>query len=960
MKRLALLGFIIAIGLIGNLTPYAQQTPNQAVPPSASQVEPLLKRMTARLSGKVVWEGQDLSQTNVSVYRDKKLRALYTSGLSDLKNPGTFTLRVEPGRYYLAAYVDVDGSGQFDEGDGYGVLGVKQWENTEQTYQAIDIGDNARLTNIEIFITARLHNTTEGSILVSTSQYQPSKVQQFKTELNKITSGCRGTLKLRKDTKPNGQAAPTLEKNPKLILAYTDTSWKYRAGITQVDAKTGRWELRLKPGKYYLMGIVDKNSSNRLDSGDTFGFYGVAKIGQPGSFPQPILIEPNTFTEGLEIQISAIYTTKRQTEKSKITAAVTGTVNATPQGEAVIRIEAYRTAALVVPVASTQTDADGKFRLQLPPGEYYLLTNHDADADGRYSEGDSLGGWGTNAITSHPPARLTLADGETRTIAIHLTARYEADGQLRAIPITKQNPDTLPGLKVADGTSTDEPSGSLTGKITSYFSPLREKGEMLKKRQPTDSQDGIEQKRTPNGILSLSLTPDFESPMWMPLFIEDDGSYRVDVKPGKYYIMAVLDQNGDGRSGLSDGIGIYGTHLPVRGTPAAVNVLPNETTPHVDIDILASYIDEKGTMAELKDGGRWDIARIHGHPEDIFKYTRAGKTIEEWVYWTKGLAFQFVADGAGWKLKKQDEFQTKAQGTEADTQDAENPQTAEHAKQTQPETSPITGQPVAIYYSHDGILWRITPDATLSPIGAGFYPNASENGALVYQDIDANVIIQDVVTGQGTVLLDNRHRVQEAVISPDGDYLAWTHTEHTGRKRITVQHLPSQKHFTIPSTAREISMPAWRRDGQLLAYCATGTIENRDDTGRNRNIYAFDSVTNSVEPIVVSPTDDADPAWNPSDLNTLAFSRKNGDDYRQIWIVTFSTTGQRTEQQITKMGGSRPVWIPADGRWILYENNGQLWTVDTRTPDSEAPLLNNGKVIFGYHPSTVPIEVDSK
>ena len=54
--------------------PYAQQTPNQTVPPDAAQIQPLLKRMTARLSGKVVWKGQDLTQTNVSVYRDEKLR----------------------------------------------------------------------------------------------------------------------------------------------------------------------------------------------------------------------------------------------------------------------------------------------------------------------------------------------------------------------------------------------------------------------------------------------------------------------------------------------------------------------------------------------------------------------------------------------------------------------------------------------------------------------------------------------------------------------------------------------------------------------------------------------------------------------------------------------------------------------------------------------------------------------
>ena len=131
----------------------------------------------------------------------------------------------------------------------------------------------------------------------------------------------------------------------------------------------------------------------------------------------------------------------------------------------------------------------------------------------------------------------------------------------------------------------------------------------------------------PDGLLSLSASPDFRSPLWMPLFLEVDGTFVVDVKPGQYYVLAVVDRNGDGRSGTSDGIGLYGTHHPVRGTPAPITVFPGKTTPHVDIDILATYVDEKGTMAELSDGGRWNIARMYGEREDIFKWTRKGRWV---------------------------------------------------------------------------------------------------------------------------------------------------------------------------------------------------------------------------------------------------------------------------------------------------------------------------------------------
>ena len=965
MKRLAFFTFIICIGFIGNLVLHAQQSSKKVVPPNSANTEPAFKRMTATLSGKVIWKGQNLSQTNISVYRDEKLKDLYTSGITRL---GTFALRVEPGRYYLVAYVDVDSSGKFDEGDGYGVLGINEWQNEKQKHQAVDIGTKALLTDIQIPITARLQRVDDDLKLVPTSTYRPSEFQRFKTELSQATSGCQGILKYTQEA-----VRPDVQR---LILAYTDTSWKFRAGIAPVDAKTGKWELRLKPGKYYLMAIVDKNASNKLDDGDAFGFYGVTDIHKRGAFPVPVLINPNKFTEDLEIQISATYSVKNKSEKKESTAIISGRVMPIPETTSEVRIEVYTSAALVNPIASTVTDSNGKYRLQLPPGEYYFIVNHDVDGDGRYSEGDSLGGLGTNAIATTPPAAAGFDEGETRAVNIQLSARYGAEGQLVAITEAENNP--IAGNFVSNPTpdiTTEEQMGGITGKVTSFFSSGTAKAE--NKDTTSENEDPII-----DGILSLSTTPDFSSPMLMPLFLDEDGTYFVDVKPGKYYVLAVVDQNSDGLSGISDGIGIYGTHQPVRGTPAAITVFPGKITPHVNIDILASYVDEKGTMAELSDGGRWNIARMYGEPEDIFKYTRDGKMIEEWMYWTRGLAFHFEADGAGWKLKDTNKFEPNTQNILKETETAAEDK--QHSQNEPNETLPqnlstdgfsLATESVFIYYSHDGVLWRIAPataaervvdavagdqpsvevDTRVAPLGAGFRPSASESGMLVYHDFDNNVIIRDIVTGKSMVFLDNRHLAEDVTISPDGQYLAYAHSETTGRKRILIQHLRSEEIFRIPSTAREMTNPAWRRDGQLLAYATVGTIEN-PEVGENRNIYAFDHVTNSVEPIVISEADDAEPAWHPADQNTLAFSRGAGKKPRQIWTVTFSSNGEPKEQKITEMGGSRPVWVPPNGRWILYENNGQLWTVDIQTPGSEVPLMSNGKVVFGYQPIAVSTE----
>jgi len=964
MKRLFIFSLVVFLGIsFTNVLVHSQESSNQTTLKN-NNIQPEFKRMTARLSGEIIWKGHDLSHINVSVYRDEKLKDLYTSGVSRL---GTFTLRVEPGRYYLVAYVDIDSSGKFDEGDGYGVLGINDWNDESQKHLAIEIGENSNLKGIKIPITARLQNSGEELKLVPESTYQPSEYEKFIAELSRATSGCRGILKFTKDPE---HADVTM-----LIIAYTDTSWKYRSGMTVVDPTTGKWELRLKPGKYYLMAIVDKNSSNTLDNGDPFGFYGVKDISKKGAFPQPVLIKQNTFTENLEIHISTTYTAKEQSETIENAAIIIGRVTPFSQDETGIRVEVYDDSTLVNPIATTLTAQDGTFRLQLPTGEYYIIANHDMDGNGRYSAGDRLGGLGSDSIVTTPPTSIIIGEGETRSVNIILTAQYDAEGQL--VAIHDSNIDTsLGGTGIDDSSNTDVgETGVITGRISTFFATST--GTSNNNSEPAQNNNDI-----PDGILSLSTTPSFDSPIVVPLFLEKDGSYTVQVEPGTYYILAVVDQNKDGRSGTSDGIGVFGTHQPVRGTPAAITVLPGKITPHVDIDILASYVDEDGTMSEITDGGRWNIARMHGPPEDIFKYSRNGKFIEEWMYWTMGIGFVFETDGSGWKLKDKNEFEPNTQNLAKVNEKPGTDETANKEAQNSSEIKnelltgfSLAAESVSIYYSHDGVLWRLAPataedielnqlrsvpiDTRIAPLDSGFHPSVSEKGTLVYHDFDDNVIFRDIGSGKSMVYLENRELAKDVSISPDGEYLVYTKSEQDRRKRIIIHHLETNRTFPIPSTAMEMSNPAWRRDGELLAYATAGSIEN-PDMNHHRNIYIYDLVANSVEPIVISPEDDSEPSWHPSEPNTLAFSKGTENKLRQIWMVNVSTTGKRTEKQITLMGGSRPVWIPPNGRWILYENNGQLWTVDTHTPNSEAPLLSNGRVVFGYQPIAVPVGEVSK
>ncbi|MYA98061.1 hypothetical protein F4X90_00045 [Candidatus Poribacteria bacterium] len=589
----------------------------------------------------------------------------------------------------------------------------------------------------------------------------------------------------------------------------------------------------------------------------------------------------------------------------------------------------YAESTLVTPIASGETATDGTFHIALPPGEYYVIVNLDANKDGRYSEGDGLGGYGTVDITTQPPVPITLSAGENRKIDLLISAHYDANGHLHATP---------PGIEA------HIEQGILAGRITWDGYPIQQ------------------------GILTLSYSPDFSEPIAIPITVAGDGNYLVNILPGTYYVMAVMDANDDGKTGITDGVGIYGTRHPVRGEPAPVNILPGQTTSHINIEILASYIDTDGNMAEIEDGGRWEIKRRFGEPEDIFSITRNGRVNEEWKYWTKGIGFLWEANGVGWELGDIEEFTPKtdvAAKIKESKSAAPEPRDLTTTEQQDPlQTEQLPG---VIYLTYDNIIWGISPDGMSVPFDTGHSPTVANDGTLTYQDPDGNVIIRGPDTPDGSLLLDRREMAKDVVISPDAQYIAYTRPDVGNRSRVVMRHIPSGSEYVVPSTALKSFTPAWNSDGSMLAYVTAGTIENPNDIASNaekqrRNIYAFDQVKTSVEPIVVSPADDTQPAWSPADPNRLAFTRTEGN-HQQIWLITYAGDGVPTERQLTQKGGSHPVWIPPEGRWILYENNGQLWRINTESPiTTEAPLMHNGQIVFGHEPAILggAVQTDTK
>ena len=920
--RIFLIMTPIAFLMFCNSTLWAQHKPQSEA--EKALAEDFGRRATATLKGEIVWAGKDLSQTTVQVYKDENLKSLYT-GVTGLIG-GEFEIHVEPGSYYLVAFVDLDRSGKFDIGDGMGIFGITDWNHPNQRKQLVSIDGHKTISGLAITITARMQNVDGKGKIVAAYDYRANPLEEFKKDVTKITSGIKGQVH-RKGNKSFEDA---------LILAYTDLSWKYRAGSAQI-ADDGRFTLKLTPGKYYLMATIDANRTNLFDQGDELGIYGIDDLRNRRAFPKPILVDANRFTEDIQIEVTGKQTksgkivslteldtetrpTKRTTEHA--TAMVLGEVIWAGQSRKGSTIQVYQDPALVKIVKQVEADENGRFSLQLPPGDYYLIANVDADGDGRYSQGDGIGAYGSNDMTSMPPSTLILKPAKNFDIKLYVTARYSADGQLEAFRTENSN-------DLSQNTG-----GRITGRIIWEGKAFRE------------------------GILSLSKTPDFESPMAITLNLEGNGRYEVTVPPGGYYVMAIVDVDGNRKAGLQDGVGIYGTRYPVRGKPQLVSVFAGHTTPYVDIEIFAMYIDEEGNMAEIEDGHRSEIRLQYGEPEDVFNFSRFGREIEQWWYWTQGVGFSFEAIGGGWRLQDHQDFEPKADAPQTPNElvvqsgklgDESTNTESEllHAiEESQPELALLNA---IIYYSYDDIIWGYAPNDILQPFGAGRRPTASLEDTLTYIDLEGNVMARDSSGEEASLLLSRRELASDAAISPDGEYIAFARRS-VNRSRIYIRHVPSQEEILIPSTAREMFTPTWNSSGELLAYSTRGSIEN-PEAGNDRNIYVYDTVTQRLEPICISLEDDAEPAWSPFNPNVLAFSRAEGR-FRQIWITEFSSEGESMERQLTRYGGQKPIWLP-NGSTILYENNGQLWII-SKDGSQNQPLRFKGKVVYGHEPYAIP------
>ena len=592
---IAMILFLLTIGAYADVN----------TPPSVNPPSKLPDPSKGYITGKIIWQGHNLKGASVQVFKDPKMKDIYTKGLL-LDPEGTYGLEMDdPGTYYMIAFVDDNGNDKFDAGDGMGMYGVMDWGNSNQQPEPVKIEVGKSLTDMDIEVTATVNEKGQLAPLQSTTH--PN-----------MKTGITGRLIL-----PDYKFVNTI------VFVYTDPTWGHR--VAQADVlENGEYAVSVPAGKYYLLAVIDENKSDLLDAGDRFGVWGMTRFGM---YPKPIIIQEKVRIDRNILIIGKI------NEKGKPVALqnpidekiVQQDANIVISGKVIWSahdvknslVQAYSDPSLTSAIAIAKTDNKGNFRLNLPEGEYYITAGVDVDGDGKYTKGDGIGAYGSDDISSLNPKKLVVTKDKTNSeIDIIITTEFDSNGQLKSIEKKELNPEKEVSI---------EPNiTGISGKI------------IWSDHKFTDA------------IIVFAKDSSFKDGIRVPLKLDDKGVYTCSTEAGAHHIMVIVDYNYNEKTDTGDGVGFYGTGYHGDdhwGESQPINVFNGRTTPYINIRISA-VMDKNNKPSLTQDG----VRMYFGDANSVFN---TAQDTQEWWYWSKGVAFTFTKTDESWNLTDVYQFTPK-------------------------------------------------------------------------------------------------------------------------------------------------------------------------------------------------------------------------------------------------------------------------------------------------------------
>ncbi len=168
-----------------------------------------------------------------------------------------------------------------------------------------------------------------------------------------------------------------------------------------------------------------------------------------------------------------------------------------------------------------------------------------------------------------------------------------------------------------------------------------------------------------------------------------------------------------------------------------------------------------------------------------------------------------------------------------------------------------------------------------------------------------------------------------AVISPDGQKIAFTATSEDGKRMLYVRNLDSTEVKLLPGSQNALE-PFWSPDSRSIAYGSNGKLKRSDLTGANAQVLC-DS------PRLIGGT------WNKEGvivfapgyrMTVMQLSARGGEPKP----VDMQTDGEDLEHR-------NPYFLP-DGRHFLLGRNGGLWAVSLDSPELKRIGDIRGAVVY--------------
>lgn len=416
------------------MTSAARGAPAEPLPtPEGPRGVPVLAR--------IVWPDHDLTHAQVRVYADAertKLVDAFPSGGAS----GALLLALNPGTYWLMAYVDVDGDGKPGPGDGIGFYGVTDVDSRPRPF-VVDPGSDA----LTVLIPISFKIAADGKSLEPVRVRLPAPYAAVRdTPISGRVTGGTG-----------------LDNERLVLLIPLAAHSPPRAAFVGPD---GTFHLEAVPGSYYLVAIENLGPRDAIGRGDLVGvpYYEPAMgASQPtlrageGDTLEDIVISLDWALAGDgRLRSGDGSVLGPRLHLGDLPAVVAGVV--TRLGEPVpgAHVRAYADEDLSELHYSATADEHGRFCMGVRPQSYYLVAMRDVDGDGTMGPGDELGFFGIDhERLSARPEPLALRPGELR-LEGNIPLVMVVDHDNRPVPLTAPAEPEDEAAQAAEPTETEQ------------------------------------------------------------------------------------------------------------------------------------------------------------------------------------------------------------------------------------------------------------------------------------------------------------------------------------------------------------------------------------------------------------------------------------------------------------------------------------------------------------------------